>query len=226
MAKRVRGGPAPLKVGERRLVRMMNPQEKKLIEAAQRGDQSAMGLLLERYQDRLYRVVLRMVSHRDDAAEVTQDAMLKVIKNISRFKGDSNISTWMIRIAMNQSISHLRRRKLRKTTSLDQTPGDDPNNRAMRHDLHDSSEPPPEMRVEQSEMVEILHRALGMLAEDFRSVIVLRDIDQMDYQQIAEVLDIPTGTVKSRLFRARLALRQQMMQLCEPAPQESPAAEN
>jgi len=205
---------------------MMTPEDKKLVQAAQRGDQAAMGALLEKYQDRLYRVVLRMVSHRDDAAEVTQDAMLKVVKNITKFKGDSNISTWMIRIAMNQSISHLRRRKLRKTTSLDQTPGGDPNNRAMRHDLQDSAEPPPEMRVEQSEMVELLHQALEMLGEDFRSVIVLRDIDQMDYQQIAEVLDIPTGTVKSRLFRARLALRQQMMQLCEPAEENTPAAEN
>ena len=191
-----------------------------LVVAAAGGQAEALGQLLQRYQSRLYQVCLRMVSNRDDAAEVCQDAMLKIVQHIGDFRSGSAVSTWMIRIAMNLSISHLRKRKLRRTASLDAAYGGDdgdarPATLGLR--LADDGEPGPEHRVQTNEMIARLHDALGRLDEEFRSVLVLRDIEQMDYQGIADTLSLPVGTVKSRLFRARLALR-------EALADEEPAA--
>lgn len=192
--------------------------EQALLAKARRGDQQALGELLIAYQDRLYNVCLRMVSHPDDAAEVCQDVLMKVVQGIGRFRGESGLATWMTRIAMNQSISHLRKRRVRRTVSLDQPLGrendSDDQASALRHQLADTREPAPELRVQEQEMLARLQQAMANLDDDFRAVLVLRDIEQLDYAQISQTLDIPTGTVKSRLFRARLALRQEMDRIC------------
>lgn len=192
--------------------------EKQIVDAVRRGDQSALGRLLETYQHRIFNTCLRMVGNRDDAAEVAQETMLKVIEHIGDFHGQSEVSTWMIRIAMNLSISHLRKRRLRQAVSLDASgsDGDDDQSTALKHDLADRREPSPDLSVQHQEMVAHLHDALGRIEEDFRAVLVLRDIEEMDYQQIAEVLAIPVGTVKSRLFRARLALRHEVLKVAPP----------
>jgi len=190
-----------------------------LLASARAGDPAALGKLLTQHQDRLYRVCLRMVHNRDDAAEVCQDAMLKIVQHIGEYRGDAQLTTWMTRIAMNQSLTHLRRRKLRQTVSLDGEAGD--NHRAggedqasaLRSRLAETREPDPAQRVQVREQVQLLEKALARLEPDFRAVLVLRDIDGMDYQQISTTLDVSLGTVKSRLFRARLALRQEMMKL-------------
>ena len=206
---------------------MSSDNEQQLVDAVQRGDRAALGRLLTLYQHRLFNIVLRMVRNRDDAAEVTQEAMLKVIEHIDDFQGKSRISTWMIRIAMNLAISHLR--KKRPTLSLDGDAPDNGGGAAGTWDGHtrprnpgariaDDREPGPLERVQQKEMIDYLHLAMDRIDVDFRGVLILRDIDQMDYQQMAEILGIPVGTVKSRLFRARLALRQEMFKLCEPGP--------
>ena len=190
-----------------------------LIEQIQQGDRSALGTLLERHQQRMFNVAFRMVSNRDDAAEITQDAMLKVCEHIDGFRSDAKITTWMTRIVMNLSISLLRKRKVRDHISLEsagaRSNGDDQAT-GLRQVLADSSEPGPAQRVETGEMLERLKSAIGRLDEDFRAVLVLRDIEQMDYQQIAEALELKVGTVKSRLFRARLALRQEVAKLDQP----------
>ena len=203
---------------------MTATSEQALLARVQRGDQAALGELLEAYRARLYNVCLRMVSNRDDAAELTQDAMLKVVQHIKGFRGEAHLSTWMIRIAMNQATSHLRKQKHRRHASLDHAP---PNGRphddqatALRDRLADPREPGPEARVQQQEAHDRLHRALGMVDEEFRAVLVLRDLEQMDYRQIGEVLDLPLGTVKSRLFRARLALREQLQQMDPRTPRD------
>ncbi|MEZ6190379.1 MAG: sigma-70 family RNA polymerase sigma factor [Phycisphaerales bacterium] len=192
--------------------------EQALLAKARRGDQQALGELLIAYQDRLYNVCLRMVSHPDDAAEVCQDVLMKVVQSIGRFRGESGLATWMTRIAMNQSISHLRKRRVRRAASLDQPVGRendiDDQASALRHQLADTREPAPEQRVQEEEMLARLQQAMANLDDDFRAVLVLRDIEQLDYAQISQTLDIPTGTVKSRLFRARLALRQEMDRVC------------
>lgn len=201
---------------------MTQLSEKELLGRIRRGDQAALGQLLQNYHKRLYNVCLRMVSNRDDAAEATQEAMLKIVQHIDHFRGDAQLSTWMIRIAMNQATTLLRRRRVRQSVSLDQgaNPGGNPGAgaaddqaRALRLHLADSREPSPQQRVQQKETHAQLHTALGLLEEDFRAVLVLRDLQEMDYQQISEVLDLPMGTVKSRLFRARLALRQELVKV-------------
>ncbi len=201
----------------------LNP---KLVERAVRGDQAALCQLLQTSQHRLYNVVLRMIGHRDDAAEVTQDTLLKIIEHIGDFKGKSDITTWMTRIAMNAAFSHLRKQRLRRTVSLDHA-ATDPIGRVgrdqlspLRDQLTDPREPNPAIRVQQEEQQQQLTAALARLQDDLRAIIVLRDIDQMEYQQIAEVMGIPIGTVKSRLFRARLALRREILQK-KPPPQNT-----
>jgi RNA polymerase sigma-70 factor (ECF subfamily) len=197
---------------------MAPPIPTQLVEAVMAGDQAALGRLLEMHEKPMFNICLRMLGNHDDAAEVTQEAMLKIVEHIKDFNGQSQITTWMTRIAINLSLSRLRRRKVRKTVSMeggnniheDQTT-------TLRQELADHREPAPDSRVEQSEMLEHLQEAMNRLAEDFRAVLVLRDIQQMEYQEVAQVMGVPIGTIKSRLFRARLALRHEMLRLNPPA---------
>lgn len=188
------------------------PDEAALLDRLDQGDRTALDELLRAYQGRLYNICLRMLGNRDDAAEVTQEALLKAVQHIDRFRRDAKLSTWLIRITTNEATTHLRRRRIRRAASLDAASDGhtDADGQAMRHHLPDAREPGPEQRVQQNESLQRIEAALAALDPDFRTVIVLRDVDQMDYQQIAEVLEAPIGTVKSRLFRARLALRQQL----------------
>jgi RNA polymerase sigma-70 factor (ECF subfamily) len=204
---------------------MHQTTEEQLVTRVRAGDRGALGGLLERYQDRLFNVALRMLGHREDAAEVAQDAMLKIVEHIGEYHGDSAIGTWMTRIVMNLSISRLRQRRVRLTVSLDAPasggasgagggggagPRGEDQGRALREQLV-QQEPGPELSVQQKEMSSRLHEAMRLLDEELRAVLVLRDIEEMDYQQIAVAMTLPLGTVKSRLFRARLALRQIML---------------
>ncbi|MEM7625638.1 MAG: sigma-70 family RNA polymerase sigma factor [Planctomycetota bacterium] len=200
---------------------MDSPAEQALLDRVHGGDRAALGELLRTHQQRIYHVCLRMVSQPDDAAELAQDVMVKVVQKIDGFRGDAKLSTWMTRIAMNLSISHLRKRRLRHTVSIDAASGagpaatsghasDNGTGLSLAGRLPDDREPGPERCVEQKEMLDELQRAIAGLDDDQRAVLVLRDVEQWDYQQIAETLELPVGTVKSRLFRARLALRQRM----------------
>jgi RNA polymerase sigma-70 factor (ECF subfamily) len=195
--------------------------ENQLVDRVTRGDQGALGELLTRYQHRLYNVVYRMVNHRDDAAELTQDALVKVVQHIRDYNQRCALSTWMIRIAMNLAISHLRKRKHRQHLSLDSVkvnPNGQDELSPLREQIRDQAEPGPDRSVQQEEMLRHLHQAMERLDEEFKAVLVLRDIEQMDYEQIAHALTLPIGTVKSRLFRARLSLRHEMLKLDPPAP--------
>ncbi len=193
--------------------------EQQLVDRARAGDRQAMGELLSNYHNRLYNVALRMVNHQDDALELTQDAMLKIVEHLHAYDGRSQLSTWMIRITMNLSISHLRKRKLRKTASLDArtggglSGGDGEVSTSLSDRIETKSELSAGQCVEESEMLEALHEAMANLDEEFRGVLVLRDVNEMDYREIADILEVPVGTVKSRLFRARLALREEMSRM-------------
>ena len=188
-----------------------------LVAAARRGEAGAMDRLLRSHQQRVYRVCLRMLSNRDDAAEAAQDALVKVMESLDGFRGEARFTTWITRIAMNQAITRLRRRRVRDTVSLDSPArsaarGPDDQASALRLHLAESREPEPSARVEQEDELRVVSEALAGLEEGFRAVLVLRDVEQMDYQAIGEALEVPVGTVKSRLFRARLALRQKLIE--------------
>lgn len=195
----------------------MSSIDPKLAQRVMQGDQGALVEVLEAQQQRLYNIVLRMVGNRDDAAELTQEALLKIVQHIGDFRGKSLLTTWMTRIAMNLAVSFLRKASRRGTMSLDQTLHDGAGGAAsLAAALADHREPEPARGVERQEELAAVLAGLARLDEDHRAVLVLRDIDAMDYQQIATVLAMPVGTVKSRLFRARLALRREIAQPGQP----------
>lgn len=201
----------------------MHEDDDKLAQLAARGNHKALTELLGRYEDRVYGVCYRMTHHPDDALDCAQQTMLKIIQNIARFEGSAAIGTWIYRIATNESISHLRKLKVRKTVSLDQPQtqrSDRQRPATMGDNLPDPRELSPDEHVQKKETLALLRKALSLLDADHRSVLVLRDTQQLDYQQIGDILELPVGTVKSRIFRARLALREQMLAL--EAGNESP----
>jgi RNA polymerase sigma-70 factor (ECF subfamily) len=181
-------------------------RELQLVQAHRRGDTEAIAELLRGYQRRIYAVCYRMVRDEHDARDLAQDAMVKVIQGLDGYDGRSKLSTWIIRVSMNCCLSHLRKQRLRRHGSLEGDLAD--RGGGPSAGAGGGGELPPARGVEQREMRGILSRALGSLDPQMRSVLVLRDMQDLEYSQIAEVLGVPVGTVKSRLFRARVALRE------------------
>jgi len=179
----------------------------------------AFGALVGRYQDRLFNMVLRMCGSWSDAEELTQEALLKALERIGQFKGFSQFYTWLFRIAANLAISHRRRRARVRFHSMSAAgvdgEGDDPQG-PMTTELARQRNPGPLAEAMAADTGRQVAAALDGLDEEFRAVLVLRDVEDMDYAQIAEVLDVAVGTVKSRLYRARAALREKLTDLVEP----------
>ncbi|MEM6749079.1 MAG: sigma-70 family RNA polymerase sigma factor [Planctomycetota bacterium] len=192
--------------------------EPALVERARTGDRAALGQLLQREQGRIYNVCLRMVGSRADAADAAQEAMLKAVGAIDRFEGTSRFGTWLTRIAINESYTLLRKRQRRSMASLD-APAGHKDDDAPRSDPADT-EPGPAQRVQQDEQTALALKALHTLEPDHRAILILRDLQGLDYGEIADALDLKRGTVKSRLFRARMALR---AALDAPTTTEHPA---
>jgi RNA polymerase sigma-70 factor (ECF subfamily) len=165
-----------------------------------------MAELLRAYQRRVYAVCYRMMRNADEAADLTQDALVKIMEGLDSYDQRSAFSTWVIRVTMNCCLSELRRKKVRRHGSLDE-PGE-AGGTPRGGQLASTAEHPAGLRVEQAELREALLEALGSLEPQARAILVLRDLQDLDYQQITEVMGIPIGTVKSRLFRARAALRE------------------
>jgi len=185
-------------------------EDERALSDLRRGNWGAMEGLVQRYQDRLYVTVLRMVGHPEDAADLVQETFVRAMQNIARFEGKSSLYTWLFRIAVNLSISHRRSRSYRDAVSLDfeeSTGRLDQQASTLREQLTQYIEDDPAfaaaMRLEHERLI----KALGKLEPEFRAVIVLRDIEDCDYDQISAILEVPVGTIKSRLFRARTALR-------------------
>jgi len=187
-----------------------------LLESCKAGDdhaQAALAELIRGYQGRVFSICFRMVRHRDDAAELTQDVLIKVMEGLASYNGRSKFSTWVIRVTMNCCLSHLRKRKLRAHESLDQAFSSGRESLGERRGGAKSAEkaggePLPPQNVQLAQLRAMVVEGLGRLDAESRSILVLRDVQELDYQQLAEVLEIPVGTVKSRLFRARAALRE------------------
>ena len=169
-----------------------------LIEAALTGDRTAFEGLVHRYQDRLYAAMVQVIGSAEEAEDVVQDAFVRAFLKLNTFQNNSQFFTWLYRIAFNSALSRMRRRK--GTTSLDQareTVGEEP---------IDSFAGPDE-RLLRDERVRTVQVALSRLSEDHRSILVLREMQEHPYEQIAEILDISIGTVRSRLSRARAQLK-------------------
>jgi RNA polymerase sigma-70 factor (ECF subfamily) len=191
--------------------------EAELIRQAQAGQMSAFGELVRRYQDRLYNVIFRMVGRRAEAEELTQEAFLKALRNIGRFRLSSRFYTWLFRIGVNLAISHRRRRMKVKFHSLASDGGDedrgDPDGGQRTGELAERRNPGPVAQAMARETADRITAALGELDEPFRTALVLRDVEGMDYAEIGTVLDLPAGTVKSRIHRARTMLKDKLSDL-------------
>ena len=181
-----------------------------LVEQFRWGDSAAMEQLILRYQNRIYNVILKICANADDAAELTQETFVKVIENIDEFEGRSGFYTWAFRIAVNLTLNYCKRSVKLGIRSLD-AENDEHNRQArgvLKEFLSDDSSPDPAVVAQNKELCEIAIKSLMRLDESQRAVVVLRDIEGMNYAQIAKVLDVELGTVKSRLSRARSNLRE------------------
>lgn len=180
-----------------------------LVEKCRRGDYDAMERLIIKYQNRIYNVILKICANPDDAAELTQETFVKVIENINRFQGRSSFYTWAFRIAVNLTLNYCRRNVRLPVTSLEARAGQgqDDKKQLLKDFLSDDSSPDPAAVAQNKELFEMALKALMELDDAQRTVVVLRDIEGMNYAQIARVLDIELGTVRSRLSRARSNLR-------------------
>jgi RNA polymerase sigma-70 factor (ECF subfamily) len=194
------------------------PGDAELIRRAQAGDRGAYGQLAVRYQDRLYNALVRMVGDRDDARELTQEALTRGLTKLDSFRGDASPYTWLFRIAVNLAISELRKVQRHRVFSLDSPGGrngraggesDDQASGLVDRVTQGVGETPAE-QIETRERNQQVLAALGRLDAEYRAVLVMRDVEGFDYQQMADVLALPLGTLKSRLFRARLALRDEL----------------
>ena len=189
-------------------------EDASLVEKARRGDMKAFGALVAKYHERVLNVVHRMCGRWADAEELAQETFLKAMERLAQFRGSSGFYTWLFRIAVNLSASHRRRsgrlgfRSLAGGEEADGSLAD-----SLTSGLAQRRAPPPPDAAGDAETGERVLRALDELDDEFRMVIVLRDIEEMDYGQIARVLELPPGTVKSRLHRARLVLKEKLSDL-------------
>lgn len=183
-----------------------------LITATRSGDRSAFGRLVVKYQDRLFNSIIQVLRQELDAQDVVQDAFVLAFTKLHSFQGNSSFYTWLFRIARNLAITRLRSRK--SMVSLDATTNET-SDQPLRLAVVDE-QPLPDDRMQRHEEISRLHEALGRLSEEHRSILVLRELEDLDYDAIGEILQIPVGTVRSRLHRARMQLREELERMMDP----------
>lgn len=192
--------------------------EAALIRDAQQGDLDAFNRLVLAYQDMAYNLAYRMLSDPDASADATQTAFLSAYRNLSKYRGGS-FRAWVLRMVTNTCYDELRRRHRHPTTPLE--PLDEQEDEEIESARWMAADQPsPEEELEQSELNQAVQICLQGLPEEFRAVIVMVDIEGLDYQEVSEVLHKPLGTVKSRVARARLKLRDCLRQFRELLPAE------
>jgi RNA polymerase sigma-70 factor (ECF subfamily) len=172
------------------------PTDEDLLRRSLGGESEAFGLLIERHQDRVYRVCLRIAGNPEDAHDAAQETFLTAFRKLAQFRGEAAFTTWLHRIAVNSCYDAMRRRKRRP--ALHTVHADD--------DTPFEPGPPVEDHAEQVAGSLDVGRALGEIREDYRIVLVLADVEDLPYEEIASILEVPIGTVKSRVHRGRVAL--------------------
>ena len=181
--------------------------ETPLVERARTGDAAAFTELVNRYERKIFRLAKHITQNDEDAEDVLQETFLKAYSHLDTFQGQSKFYTWIVRIAVNEALMKLRKRKSSKTVSLDEPT--DTGEETMVREIAVWDEDP-EQKYSQSELREILDKAVESLKPAFRTVFVLRDIEELSTEETASALDISIPAVKSRLLRARLQLREKL----------------
>jgi RNA polymerase sigma-70 factor (ECF subfamily) len=178
-----------------------------LVERAKAGDTAAFEQLVKQYERQIFRTAQHITQNREDAEDITQDVFFKAFTKLDQFQGNSKFSTWLVRIAVNESLMRLRKRKTSKTVSMDQDVETDEG--SIPRDFAEWR-PNPEQNYSQSELAEILRKTIAGLPPGFRTVFTLRDIETLSTDETAEALGLSVPAVKSRLLRARLQLRERL----------------
>jgi RNA polymerase sigma-70 factor (ECF subfamily) len=178
-----------------------------LVERAKQGDVQAFEKLIRQYDRQVFRIAQHITQNREDAEDVVQDAFLKAYEKLDQFQGNSKFYTWLVRIAVNESLMRLRKRRTGRMVSIDEDVETEEG--SMPRDLADWS-PDPEAQYGQSEMAEILRKTIQGLPQGFRVVFVLRDVEGLSTEETAAALELSVPAVKSRLLRARLQLRERL----------------
>jgi len=178
-----------------------------LVLAAKKGDLEAFSELVKRYDRNIFRIAQHITHNEEDAQDVVQEAFLKAYQNLEQFQGNSKFYTWLVRIAVNEALMKLRRRRSDKTVSLDEDVVTEEG--SMPREVADWS-PNPEQLYGQSEWGDILKKTIQGLPPGFRTVFVLRDVEELSTEETAEMLGLSIPAVKSRLLRARLQLRERL----------------
>lgn len=193
---------------------MSTPSDTILVAKAQAGCGSALSALLERYDRSAYAIAFRMMGNHADASDAAQEALLRVFTSLQNFQGNSAFSTWLYRIVTNSCLDALRRRSRSRTQSIEEQSVAIEVDALLTYEAELSASPAD--RAEERELQGAVRRAIELLPAEYKTVVLLRDIQGFSYPEIAAQLSTSVGTIKSRLFRARRALRA-LMSVCEPA---------
>ena len=181
----------------------MSGDDDRLIADCLKGQTAAFGELVHRYQDRLFNTVFRLVDSAEDAQDVVQEAFLHAYQSLDRFKGESQFFTWLYRIAVNSAISLKRKQRIVVSLHVDREgQGGVPE----PHDVSELSQP--DLVLERADEERRIQAALNRLSPEHRAVLILKDLEDQKYETMAEILQVPIGTIRSRLHRARLELRE------------------
>ena len=181
---------------------MTREEELAIVQGVRTGDANAFETLVTAYEKTVYNLALRMVGNPQDAEDMTQEAFLKAYNSLDSFRGDSKFSVWLYRIVSNVCLDHLRKKNRRSTVSLSV---EDDEGEEIQLDIPDTALSP-EAMLEQKLTREAVRRGLQSLDEDARQILLLREIQGLSYEEIAQALSLESGTVKSRIFRARKKL--------------------
>jgi len=187
-------------------------RERLFLRRLRERDEGAFREMIEQYQNQIFNLLFRMIGNKEEAEDLAQEVFVTVFKSIDQFRGDAKLSTWLYRVAVNHCknrVKYLARRHDRRTGVLDET--------AERAAAAQGGEPvaagriaAPDRALEGAETERLVQAAIAELEEDHRLVIVLRDIEELSYEEIASIAGVPEGTIKSRLHRARLALKEKL----------------
>ena len=184
--------------------------DKELVERAKQGDLRAFDMLVLKYQRRVFRLVSRLIKNTSEVEDVAQETFIKAFRAIQQFRGDSAFYTWLYRIAVNTAKNHLFSRGKRPITLSELAKNED----SESYDVIDAvSNESPEGNLAGLQIAEAVNNAVGKLPEELSTAVILREMDGLSYEEIAEVMNCPIGTVRSRIFRAREAIAQELRPL-------------
>lgn len=190
------------------------PSERRFIERLQARDERAFNELVESYGDRVYRLLYRMLGRRDEAEDMAQEVFVQVFKSIDQFRGDSKVGTWIYRIAVNACKNRTKYLARRHNEAQDDyEPAAERGSMHQAKGITSGEVADPDQLVQGYEVERIVKQCMAELDSDFREVLVLRDVEDLAYEEICEITGLPDGTVKSRLHRARALLRERVEQI-------------